>query len=234
MRRLSRRNRQGGQAMIEFVLVSAFFWVPIIYFMMTLGFRLTRSVELIELVNDVSQMTARGVDFSVAGNQTMLTGTLAADFAMQGNGANTVTGGSTGPMAIVLSQYAYINSNDPACNSCANGGQIVLERRIIVGNKNLIGTQGSPASVGTIPGSDLNTTTGTCEQGDNNLPPPSQGTPSTCQYTDTHVQIGTGSFNTIMTNLPTDIGGSVGGTVFLVETYFTDISGRMAYQRSID
>ena len=52
--------------MIEFVLVSAFFWVPLIYFMMTLGFRLTRSVEEVELVNDVSQMFARGIDFSTA------------------------------------------------------------------------------------------------------------------------------------------------------------------------
>jgi len=228
MHPLNRKRRQGGQAMIEFVLVSGFFWVPLIYFVMTLGFRLNRSVEELELVNDVAQMFARGIDFSTAGNQTMLTGTLAADFGMQGNGGNTVTGGSTGPMAIVLSEYFYVNSADPACNGCANRGQVVLERRIIVGNKTLIGTQGSPASVGTIPGGVLNTTNGTCENS-GNLPPN-----TTCQYAQTQIQVSTGSFNTIMTNLPTNGGGNVGGTVYVVETYFKDIGGRMMYQRSID
>jgi hypothetical protein len=219
--------------MIEFVLVSGFFWVPIIYFMMTLGFRLNRSVEQVELVNDVSQMFARGIDFSTAGNQTLLTGTLAADFGMQGNGGNAVTGGSTGPMAIVLSQYFYVNSSDPSCNGCANRSQTVLERRIIVGNATLIGTQGTPASVGSIPSGYLNTTTGTCEQADNNLPPPTTGTATTCQYTVTQIQV-TGSFSQVMSNLPTNAGANVGGTVFFVESYFTDITGRMIYQRSID
>jgi len=218
--------------MIEFVLVSAFFWVPLIWFMMTLGFRLTRAIEQIELVNDVSQMFARGIDFSTASNQTLLTGTLASDFGMAGNGGAAVTGGSTGPLALVLSQYFYVNSADPSCSGCANRSQVVLERRIIIGNKTLIGTQGSPASVGSIPSGSLNTTTGTCEPADSNLPPPTSGTPSTCQYTVTTIQVP--SFNSVMTNLPTNAGGNVGGTVFFVESYFTDLTGKMNYQRSID
>jgi len=233
MRGLNRKRRQGGQAMIEFVLVSAFFWVPLIWFMVSLGFRLTRSVEEVELVNDVSQMFARGIDFSTATNQTVLTGTLAATFGMQGNGGNAVTGGSTGPMAIVLSQYFYVNASDPSCaGTCANKNQTVIERRIIVGNTALIGAQGTPSSVGTIP--TQNTTTGTCETADNNLPPPTQGTPTTCQYTASGIQVPVGTFNSIMTNLPTNVSGSVGGTVFLVEAYFKDLMGRMIYQRSID
>jgi hypothetical protein len=215
--------------MIEFVLVSGFFWVPLICFMATTGFRLSRSAELIGLVNDVSQMFAQGVDFSTSANQTLLTGTLAATFSMQGNGGNAVTGGTSGNMAIVLSQYFYVNSSDPSCNSCANAGHVVLERRIIVGNKNLIGTLGSPSSVGGIPSVDLNTTVGTCQTTNNNLPPA-----TTCQYTVTQVEVSTSSFNTIMTNLPTNAGGNVGGTVYFVEGYFTDITGSMIYQRSID
>lgn len=232
----NRQRHRRGQAMIEFVLVSGFFWVPLIFLLMATGFRLTRAMELVELSNDVSQMAAKGVDFSIAGNQTLLTTTLAGDFGMQGNGTNIVTGGSTGPMAIVVSEYFYVNSADPSCNSCANRSNTVLERRIIVGNKTLIGTQGSPPSVGTIPASDLNTTTGTCEQGDNNVPLPDTGTgtPSTCQYTDTHVQVSAASFNAVMSNLPTNIGGNVGGTALLVEVYFTDITGRMMYERAID
>jgi len=215
--------------MIEFVLVSGFFWVPLIYLVATTGFRLSRSEELVGLVNDVSQMFARGVDFSTSGNQTLLTGTLAATFHMQGNGPNTVTGGSSGDMVIVLSQYFYVNTADPGCNGCTNANNVVLERRIVVGNASLIGYQGSPSSVGTIPSGNLNTTTGTCEPADDNLPPS-----TTCQYTVAAVQVSSSAFNTIMTNLPTNGGGNIGGTVFLVEGYYTDITGRMIYQRSID
>jgi len=215
--------------MIEFVLVSGFFWVPLICLMATTGFRLSRSAELIGLVNDVSQMFARGVDFSTAGNQTMISGTLAATFGLQGNGANAVTGGASGNLAIVLSQYFYVNGSDPSCSQCANAGKVVLERRIVLGNKTLIGTQGSPNSVGSIPPTNLNTATGTCESTDSNLPPM-----TTCQYTVTNVQVGNGSFDTIMTNLPTDSGGNIGGTVFFAEAYFTDITGKMIYQRSVD
>jgi hypothetical protein len=229
--RAPHNKRRRGSAMIEFVLVSGFFWVPLIYFMATTGFRLSRSEELIGLVNDVSQMFARGIDFSTAGNQTLLTGTLASTFSLQGNGGNAVTGGTTGNMVIVLSQYFYVNANDPSCGSCLNAGDVVLERRIIIGNKNLIGTLGSPGSMGTIPGADLNTTTGTCETGDNNLPPA-----TTCQYTVTQVRVSNAAFNTIMnvSNLPTNSGNNVGGTVYFAEAYFTDITGRMIYQRSID
>lgn len=215
--------------MIEFVLVSGFFWVPLILLMSTVGFRVVRSMEVIELVNDVSQMFAQGVDFSTAGNQTLLTGTIAATLGLQGNGSNAVTGGGTGNLVLVLSQYFYVNSADPSCSACANVNHVVLERRIIVGNQNLIGTQGSPNSVGSIPSSNLNTTTGTCEQADSNLPPL-----TTCQYTVASVQVTTGSFNTIMTNLPTNAGGNIGGTVYFVEAYFKDLTGKMIYQRSID
>lgn len=215
--------------MIEFVLVSGFFWVPLIALMMTVGFRAINVMAMIEVVNDVSQMFAQGVDFSLAANQTLLTGTMAASFGLQGNGANAVTGGGTGNMAIVLSEYFYVNSQDPSCSPCANANNVVLERRIIVGNQNLIGTQGTPNPVGTIPSSDLNTTTGTCERADGNLPPS-----TTCQYTVAAVQVSTASFNTIMTNLPTNAGGHIGGTVYFVEAYYKDLTGRMTYQRSID
>ena len=226
---MQHNQHRRGSSMIEFVFVSGLFWVPLIFLMATTGFRLSRSEELVGLVNDVSQMFARGIDFSTSANQTLLTGTLAATFAMQGNGANAVTGGTSGNMAIVLSEYFYVNSSDPSCNSCTNASHVVLERRIIVGNKNLVGTGGSPNSVGTIPVANLNTTTGTCETTDNNLPPT-----TTCQYTLAAVQVTNSAFSTIMSNLPTNAGGNIGGTVYFVEGYFTDVAGKMIYQRSID
>lgn len=218
-----------GSVMIEFVLVSGFFWIPLICFLATTGFRLSRSIELVQLVNDFSQMFAQGEDFSVAGNQSMVINTMASTFSLQSNGANAVTGGGSGNLAVVLSEYFYVNGSDPSCTSCANASNVVLERRIILGNQNLIGAKGSPSSVGTIPSGSLNTTTGTCQTANNNLPPV-----TTCQYTLTTVRVTTASFNTIMTNLPTNAGGNVGGTVYLVEAYFEDLTGAVIYQRSID
>jgi hypothetical protein len=212
--------------MIEFVLVSAFFWVPLTCLMVVVGFRVSRSMEMIELVNDVSQMFAQGTDFSLAGNQALLTGRIAATFGLQGNGGNPVTGGGTGNIVVVMSQYFYVNPADPACNGCVNAGATVLERRIIVGNQGLIGSQGTPTSVGSLAGANLNTTTGTCEPGDNNLPPA-----TTCQYTNANAQVS--SLNSIMTNWPIST-GSIGGTIYFVEAYFVDVTGRMTYQRSID
>jgi hypothetical protein len=37
-----------------------------------------------------------------------------------------------------------------------------------------------------------------------------------------------------MTNLPTNAGGNIGGTVYFVEAYFKSVTGNMTYQRSVD
>jgi hypothetical protein len=226
--------------MIEFVLVSAFFWVPLILLIFYVGFRASRAMQVVQLVNDVSLMWAQGspvVDFSKPAYQTLLTDKIAGTLGLQGNGggSNQVTGGTSGALLLVLSEYFYVNSADSGCTNgtCTNKNQYVLERRIMVGNKNLISTTilvGSIPASGTLPVDGFNASTGTCEKGDGNTPEGSP--PTTCQFTFAAVQIPAATFTSkVMTTLPTtpDV-----GTAYLVEAWFQDFTGQMVYERSID
>jgi hypothetical protein len=222
--------------MIEFVLVSAFFWVPMILIIWYVGFQTSRAIQLVELVNEVSQMWAEGaptIDFSTTPYQTLLTSTIAGSMGLAGNGGNAVTGGTSGRLVLVLSEYFFINPTDKGCTSgtCTNANNYVLERRIIVGNKNLIP---SGRLVGSIPAGSspygFNTTTGTCEL-DNNNTPESGGTACTFNYSG--IQISYSTFtNGVMYTLPT--GPNVGATAYVVEAWFQDFTGTVVYERSID
>jgi len=121
--------------MIEFVLVSSFFLVPIIIGTFTYGFALVRSSDAVQLTRDVGHMYSRGVDFSVQANQNLLASSLAQSLNVVANNGN-VTGGSTGNGVVVLSTLIYLNSG--VCNNC--GGHVVVMRRIVIGNNGIFTT----------------------------------------------------------------------------------------------
>jgi hypothetical protein len=146
----SRRDRRLGSAFVEFVLVQAFFLVPLILGLMSVGFALTRSLQVAQLTRDVGRMSARGVDFSEPANQELIVGSssrptlpaLAAGLGMT-TSTGDAKGGTSGNGVVVLSSLTRISAT---CN-CTNAGQIVLSRRIVVGNRNLFtSTFGNPAS----------------------------------------------------------------------------------------
>jgi hypothetical protein len=151
-------NRRLGSAAVEFVLVGAFFFTPVILGLMSVGFTLTRALQTANLTRDVGRMFVRGVDFSVQSNQDLVTGSpskpnmpvLARGLGMQGNGGNA-TGGTSGNGVLVLSIMTKVSSS---CG-CNNAGHIVLSRRIVVGNKTLFAS-----SYGNPTGSLINQTTG--------------------------------------------------------------------------
>jgi hypothetical protein len=155
------KDRSRGSATVEFVLVSAFFLVPLILGLMSVGFALSRSLQVSQLTRDVGRMQVRGIDFSQISNQELITGStsrpdmppLARGLGMVGNGSTrNATGGSTGNGEVVLSILTRVAAG---CG-CTNANRIVVTRRIVVGNKSL-GTSvyGNPTS------SLINTTTGT-------------------------------------------------------------------------
>ena len=117
--------------MIEFVLVSSFFLVPLIVGTFTYGFALIRAAQGVQLTRDVGHMYARGVDFSKQANQNLLTASLAQGLNMTANSGN-VTGGTTGYGVVVLSTFTRIGAQCPTCN---NTGHVVLMNRIVIGNK---------------------------------------------------------------------------------------------------
>lgn len=127
------RQKRGvrGSMMIEFVLVSSFFLVPLIIGTFTYGFAVIRSVEAVQLTRDVGHMYSRGVDFSVQANQNLLASSLAQGLSLVANSGN-VTGGSTGNGVVVLSTLTYLTST--TCNNCNNAGHVVVMNRVVIGN----------------------------------------------------------------------------------------------------
>ena len=128
--RLRQNRRQRGSMMIEFVLVSSTFLVPLIIGTFTYGFAIIRSAQSVQLTRDVGHMYSRGVDFSIQANQDLLATRLAQGLSLVSNSGN-VTGGSTGNGVVVLSTLMKIGTG--TC-SCANAGHVVVMKRIVIGN----------------------------------------------------------------------------------------------------
>src|ERR1039457_74840 len=109
---------------MEFVLVAAFFFVPIILGMITVGMAVLRSYQVNQLTRDAGHMMAKGVDFSQQANQNLVANDLANGLSLQANSGN-VTGSATGNGVLVLSAFESL----PASCNCINGGHIVLVER---------------------------------------------------------------------------------------------------------
>ena len=138
------KRHERGSMMIEFVLVSSFFLVPLIIGTFTYGFAVIRSVQAVELTKDVGHMYSRGVDFSTQANQNLLAGSLAQGLSLVANSGNVI-GGSNGNGVVVLSTVTYLTNS--TCNNCSNAGHVVVMRRIVVGNNTVFSTlYGHPTS----------------------------------------------------------------------------------------
>ena len=141
----TRQNQgQRGSTMIEFVLVSSMFMVPLLLGIFTFGFAVLRSTQVVQFTRDGGHMYSRGVDFAAQGNQNLLASQLGQGLNIVANSAN-VTGGTTGYGVTVFSTMTKIGAG--TC-SCTNAGHIVVMNRIVVGNKTKFTTQyGSPAAI---------------------------------------------------------------------------------------
>jgi len=147
----TQKRSERGSMMIEFVLVSSLFLVPLIIGTFTYGFALVRSSEAVELTGDIGYMYSKGVDFSVQANQNLFgasggnTPSLGQGLSIVANSGN-VTGGSSGNGVIVLSTLTKIGST--SCGGCNNAGHVVVMNRVIIGNNTEFTTgYGTPGSI---------------------------------------------------------------------------------------
>lgn len=129
--RINNRNRRRGNALIEFALAFALL-LPLYVWMLVFGLDLKRMMQTGQVSRDAGHMYARGVDFSLAGNQDVLV-RLAAGMNM------TRTGGSG---VVILTRLLKVGAQDctdggVAVGSCSNLGQAVVTQRIVVGNESL-------------------------------------------------------------------------------------------------
>jgi hypothetical protein len=152
---LQRKDRRLGVAMVEFVLVSAFFLVPLVLGLLSVGFTLNRSLQVAQMTRDVGRMVVRGVDFSRQSNQDLITGgsgnpnmpILARGLGMV-RSIGTATGGTSGNGVLVLST---LNRISDSCG-CNNAGHVAVSRRIVIGNRTLFTTAYGTPSAGLING----------------------------------------------------------------------------------
>lgn len=146
----SRRRGQGGNAIIEFALVSVFL-TPLLLGTVSLGLNLSRTIQVTQLVRDAGHMYARWVDFSLPSNQLLLVR------LSQGLGM-TQTGG-TG--VVILSKVTYIDDTDCTAaglstSACTNRNQYVIMNRVVVGNVAFHSSAvGTPASGGMAANGDI-------------------------------------------------------------------------------
>jgi hypothetical protein len=155
-------SRERGNACIEFVLVTSFFFVPLVLGMITVCIAVTRDFQVNQLTRDVGHMMANGVDFSQQGNQNLVANDLANGLSVQANQGN-VTGSTTGNGVLVLSIFQSL----PSSCGCTNASHVVLVDRIVIGNNTLYSSAfGSPASINP-DGSIANYTSDTGARADN-------------------------------------------------------------------
>jgi hypothetical protein len=138
-----RRRTDGGNAMIEFALVSVLL-TPLLLGTVSLGLNLSRTIQVTQVVRDAGHMYARYVDFSLSGNQQLLVRIAQGLGMTQAGGAGVV----------ILSKVTYIGDSD--CTGagltlaqCTNRGQYVTLNRIVVGNAAFHSSAfGTPSSAG--------------------------------------------------------------------------------------
>jgi hypothetical protein len=127
-----RGRREAGTAVLEFVLSTALIIVPLFFGIIVIGLSLILANQVTEVCRDTGHMFAYGVDFSQAASQLLVTQQLAQGLGM------TPTGGKG---VIYLSILTYVDGSSCTgaglqanTTNCPNLNQIVVTKRLIIGN----------------------------------------------------------------------------------------------------
>jgi hypothetical protein len=123
-----RRRKQHGGATIEFALVSPLL-ISLIIGTMMYGTELMKETELQQVTRDVASMVARGTDFTLTSNQTLIA-RLGQELGWPPTGWKTDT-----PGVVYVSTIEYL---DGTCNGypggCANASHWVFTASLAFGN----------------------------------------------------------------------------------------------------
>jgi hypothetical protein len=121
-----------GMAVMEFAMCSVFL-VPLLLGIFVFGFRLIRSLQMIQVTRDLGHMYVRGVNFRNSGPIANAQ-TLASGYNLT----------STGTSVVYLSQLKVIQQADcdaagtaPAGTHCTNLGQTVFTEQLTIGNSGM-------------------------------------------------------------------------------------------------
>jgi len=149
-----RRKLQRGIAYIEFAF-SLMVLIPLLLGVAGIGLNMHQQLQTVQLARDAGHMFARAIDFTLTGNQQVLTA-IAGSLGLTATGGVTGTAGS-GSAVVILSMVRYVDVS--ACSlagkvdshgnpsGCTNYQQWVFAERIVIGNSSLwTSNLGTPAS----------------------------------------------------------------------------------------
>ena len=133
-----RRARQSGVAYIELAFLMLVF-IPLMLGVISCGLNMHLQLQTVQLARDAGHMFARYIDFTLVGNQQVLS-------AVAGTLGLSTTAGQ-GTAVVILSTVRYVDVS--ACaqagkvdshgnpNGCTNYGQWVFSKRLVIGNNTL-------------------------------------------------------------------------------------------------
>src|ERR1043166_6519543 len=135
MRINTKQARKRGVAIVEFSFLMLVL-VPLLLGTVGVGLNMIRSLETVQLARDAGHMYARGTDFSLPGNKTILL-TL-------GNSIGLTSNSSASDAAVILSSVVYIDKAMCAADSkvdasgnplgCTNYQKWSFTQRLTIGD----------------------------------------------------------------------------------------------------
>ncbi|HLK46735.1 MAG TPA: hypothetical protein VKT49_01295 [Bryobacteraceae bacterium] len=146
-----KRESTRGVSAIEFAF-SLLVMTPLLLGTGVMGINMIRALQVVQLARDAGHMYARGIDFALPGNQTVL--------AALGSNVGLSTTAGSGNAVVMFSQLTYVDKNacaavgavDASGNptaACTNYTQWVFAQRLVVGNTSVHPSNfGSPVTSG--------------------------------------------------------------------------------------
>jgi Flp pilus assembly protein TadG len=143
-----RRNKNGrrGNAVVEFGLAASLM-IPLLIGSTGVGLTLNRSMQVAQVTRDTTKMFFTGVDFSDANNQKLV-GRLASGMGLASNSSGTINPSGNG--VVILTRVVKVGATECILGGysngvCPNKDQLVVTRRLVIGNSSLITSRfGSP------------------------------------------------------------------------------------------
>lgn len=156
----NQHSSESGSSVIEFLLCTTFFLLPLLFGTAVTGLCLITSIEVTEFTRDAAHLFSYGIDFSSTSGQQML-GQIAPGLA-SGTPPVLTSGGNA---VVIFSIVTPISQTDCTgagftASNCSNMGSTVITRRIVVGNTSLLTSRyATPSS------SIINSSTGVISSG---------------------------------------------------------------------
>jgi hypothetical protein len=149
-----RKQRQGGQELIEFAL-TVILLIGLLLNAFVTGMELIHSIQVNQVCRDLDNMYIHGADFSTYAMQQLaqrLAHGLSLDVGSSFSGNSALNTSNAGNSLVTLSRVMYIGpTSGPNCvavgaSNCTNANSFVFTQRIQFGNGSL--TSRKPSSLG--------------------------------------------------------------------------------------